>query len=143
MKPIRHYVTLAAILIALPAFADDKPQPSTLPADPETMLLQIDLKVTLQHYEKLRTEAGEAELQLVLGEAGTPDPAIGEARKALAEMKEREKSKSVSKEELKEAEDNYKIAQMRAEDNLKRRYEVLTKMADRARAMVWRSFASN
>ena len=33
-----------------------------------------------------------------------------------------------------EAEDNYKIAQMRAEDNLQRRYQVLTKMAESARA---------
>ena len=134
MKTIRHCLALAALLIALPGFADDKPAPLNLSSDPETMLMQIDLKVTLQQYEKLRTEAGEAELQLALGEAGTPDPAVGEARKALAEMKEREKSKSVSREELKEADDNYKIAQRRAEDNLKLRYEVLTKMANRARA---------
>ena len=133
MKTI-HCLTLAAILIALPAFADDRPQPHSPPSDPETMLMQIDLKVTLQQYEKLRTEAGEAELQLALGEAGTPDPAIKEARMALAEMKEREKSQRVTKEELKEADDNCKIAQIRAEENLKRRYQVLTEMAARARA---------
>ena len=133
MKTI-HYLTLAAILIALPAFAEDRPQPHSPPSDPETMLMQIDLKVTLQHYEKLRTEAGEAELQLALGEAGTPDPAIKEARMALAEMKEREKSQRVSKEELDEAEKNYKIAEAWAEEKLKRRYQVLTDMAARARA---------
>ena len=133
MNPIRHCLTLAAILIALPAFAEDRPQPHSPPSDPETMLMQIDLKVTLQHYEKLRTEAGEARLQLALGGAGTPDPAVEEARKALTEMNEREKSKSVSKEELDEAEKNYKIAEARAAENLKRRYQVLTEMADRAR----------
>ena len=134
MKPIRHYLTLAAFLIALPAFAGDKPQPLPLPSDPELMLMQIDLKVTLQQYEKLRTEAGEAELQLALGEAGTPDPSIEEAHKALAEIREKDKSKRVPEKELKEAEDNCKMAEIRAEEKLKRRYQVLTDMASRARA---------
>ena len=133
MKTI-HYLTLAAILIALPAFADDRPQPHSPPSDPETMLMQIDLKVTLQQYEKLRTEAGEAELQLALGGAGTPDPAVGEARKVLAEIEEREKSKSVTKGELQTAHENYQLAEAWAEEKLKRRYQVLTDMAARARA---------
>ena len=60
MKIIRRCLTLAAILIALPALADNQSQPSPLAADPDLLMLQTDLKVTLQHYEKLRAEAGRS-----------------------------------------------------------------------------------
>lgn len=133
MKPIRQYLTLAAILIALPAFADDKPQPLPLPSDPDLLILQVELKVTLQQYEKLRTEAAEAELHLELGDAAASDPAVEEARKALAEIKAKDKSQRVTKEELTEAKITYEIAEKRAFENMKHRHEVLRSMAVRAR----------
>ena len=55
------------------------------PSEPELMLMQIDLKTLLQHYEKLQSEIHEAELQLALVEAGALDPAVAEAKRAVAE----------------------------------------------------------
>lgn len=125
MKPVRHFLTLAATLIALPAFADDKPLPLNQSADPETMLMQIDLKVALRQYERLQSDLYEAELQLALVENGALDTAAAEARQALAKTEYSE----APREEVERARKRYSDSKLVEVDRLKARLIVLKETA--------------
>ena len=113
MKFIRQSLTLAAFLLALPALAEDKPAtPRTggpesdrlatgqsapaVAVDAEVMLMQIDLKVLLQHYEKLRTELYDVEFQWALARTESldiEDGATKEERERALSRKRREHEK--------------------------------------------------
>jgi hypothetical protein len=120
---------LAAFALVLPAMADEPRQtvedPHALPvsvSNPERMLMEIDFKVLLRHYEKLKTEIGETEVQLALAEAGELDATMMDAAKELALV---ENDKTASKEDLDRAQRRYKESLAREHDRLRSRLQVL------------------
>jgi len=128
---------LTAFSLVLPAVAEepslttDGARAMTLSAaNPRRMLMEIDLKVLLRHYEKLKTEIGETEVQLALASAGDQNAAMTEAAKALAAV---ENNKSVTKDDLEKAKVTYGKAIAREHDRLKMRLQVLTDFSSMAR----------
>ena len=169
MNPTRHYFTLAALCLALPASAEDKPatgallinrsatsvltlsgdKPETegtlllandkpvpaLPIDPEMMLLQIDLKVALQHYEKVKTELSGLPLQAELARFGDGPgrSPIADERKALRKKQE---DPATTKEELQAAEQRVREALEADGEKWRSRRSLLAEEADRFRRQI-------
>jgi len=132
-----HCLILAALALALPAFADEKvatteawPMSATSLRNPGRLLREIDFKVLLQHYEKLKTEAAETRVQLALVGAGDSNAAITGAEKALATV---ENDKSASKEDLEKAKRKYEDFVAREQARLKTRLSVLEELTAEVR----------
>lgn len=127
-----HCLILAAFALVLPAVAEEPSLAfdgaralSLSAANPKRMLMEIDLKVLLRHYEKLKTEIGETEVQLALARAGDQDAVMTDAAKALAAV---ENDKGATKEDLERARDRYAVAITKELDRLKMRLQVLTEL---------------
>jgi len=132
MKHILYCSALALFLLAPSAIAGEERAPVSQinVGDPERMLMEIDLRVLLQSYEKLRTELRESELQMALIEVGAFDLATVDAKKALAD---KENDKTVTQADLELAKKKYEDSMRREQDRIKSKIQVLDELAARTR----------
>ena len=127
MKNIFLCCAVVAFLSSSPAFAADPSAAQSLPTvqspttDFRQLVGEIDLRVLLQHYEKLKTELQETQLQMALHEAGALEPAATQSDKNMTPG-ERDAA-------LKKHEESMLIETKR----LRARFEVLHLLADTTR----------
>lgn len=95
-------------------------------SDPERMLIEIDLRVLLQSYEKLKTELRETELQMALIKVGAFDLATVDAKKALAD---KENDKTITQADLEVAKKKYEESMSREQDRIRSKIQVLELLA--------------
>jgi hypothetical protein len=126
-------------LLSSSAFAADQAadQPSLTVqspgADAQQLLGEIDLRVLLQHYEKLKTEIQQTKLQMALQEAGAVDPATADAAKELAA---KQYDKTATPEEKDMARKKYEESVRTESEKIKTRFQVLENLADTTRKEV-------
>jgi hypothetical protein len=133
MKTMLHCAILAALVLMRPAFAAE---PSAAPeitftspvstTDPERMILEIDLRVLLQHYEKVKTELNETKLKLALVEGGALDLESAEAKQEFLVKKS---YKGATREELEEIDQKHDRSLLKEQEKMKARVEVLENVA--------------
>ena len=111
--------------------------PSAPATDAEGLLLMIDLRVTLQHYEKLTTEVNETQLQrqlALLGDSvGPQDSPLADAMKAERKLRA---ETAATKEDLQAADKRVRALLGAEADKWQRREDVLGKLQSEFRARV-------